>query len=63
MVDVLVLVSLGVFWARGILVAQAGTEPTPLAVEAQSPNHLIDRKFSWVVYIYHNKKEKKKRGH
>lgn len=51
MVDVLVLVSLGVFWARGILVAQAGTEPTPPAVEAQSPNHLIDRKFSWVVYI------------
>lgn len=49
--DVLVLVSLGIFWAHGILVAQRGTEPAPPAVEAQSPNHLTDRKFSWVVYI------------
>ena len=41
--DVLVLVSLGVFWARGILVAQAGTEPTPPAVRVQSPNHWTTR--------------------
>ena len=49
--DVLVLVSLGVFRAWGILVAQPGTEPAPPAAEAQSPNHLTAREFSCVVYI------------
>ena len=49
-----------IFWpcytACGILVLQAGIEPVPPAVEAQSPNHWIAREFPrkhvLIIFVY-----------
>ena len=34
-----------------ILIPQPGTEPTPLAVKVQSPNHWATKEFSWLSIL------------
>ena len=56
----IVCLSFFFFWphhaARGILVPQPGTEPTPLALEAWSLNHWTAAE---VLYLFFKKKDEK----